>query len=209
MQSDLEKAEQTAVDAAKAMIKVFDFAISVLEELSKAVADASGLKLGRYDQVRLSMQDARVIRRYTKSRSYGEARVQRYIFSLFSIPIDSMKTAISRYPFLLVSLVNAEKRPPSIIYGVIDKIAGKEKTDKDFVEFFLFWLNEELETICSQAKRRVYGWEIQHELSGRADANRLEAKALFQVTKLFDISGEEALSERATEIGKWFADQAY
>ena len=63
--------------------------------------------------------------------------------------------------------------------------------------------------ICSQAKKGEYGFEIQHELSGKADANKLEAKVLFQVTKLFDISGEEDLSVRATEIGKWFVDHAY
>ncbi|MBW1667419.1 MAG: hypothetical protein JRJ66_05085 [Deltaproteobacteria bacterium] len=37
MESELDKAEQTAVDAARAVIKTFDFAYSVLEEVSKAI----------------------------------------------------------------------------------------------------------------------------------------------------------------------------
>ena len=206
MQVDLNKAEQTAVDAAKAMIKVFDFAASVLEELSKAVAEATDLKLGQYDAVRLSTQDARVIRRYTKSRSYGEARVQRYLYSLFSIPPDLFKTPEDQHPFLLVSLVNVESRPPSLIYGIVKKIEGNEKTDKDFVDFFLLWLNEELNAICQQAERREYGWELEHQLSGRADANKLRARVSFQAMRLFDISSEEQLSERATAVAKWFTD---
>ena len=39
MDADLEKANRTAVDAAKAMIKIFDFAASVLEELAEIVAE--------------------------------------------------------------------------------------------------------------------------------------------------------------------------
>ena len=55
MDTDLEKANRTAVDAAKAMIKIFDFAASVLEELAETVAGESSLKLGRYDAVRYAM----------------------------------------------------------------------------------------------------------------------------------------------------------
>jgi hypothetical protein len=204
MGTDLKKAEQTAVDAAKVVIKVFDFATSILEELSKAIADSSELKLGKYDQTRLGIQDARVIKRYTKSRSYGETRFQRYIYSLFSIPHEPAISPINRYPFLLVSLVNVESRPPGIVYGLIKKIEGQEKTEKDFLEFFLLWLSEELNKICSQAKKREHTWEIERELPGRAEANRLKAQVSFQKSRLFDISSEEYLSERATNIGNWF-----
>ena len=69
MDTDLEKANRTAVDAAKAMIKIFDFAASVLEELAETVAGESSLKLGRYDAVRYAMQDARIIQRYTGRHS--------------------------------------------------------------------------------------------------------------------------------------------
>ena len=154
----------------------------------------------------VSTQDARVIRRYTKSRSYGEARVQRYLYSLFSIPPDLFNTPEDQHPFLLVSLVNVECRPPSLIYGIVKKIEGNEKTDKDFVEFFLLWLNEELNAICQQGERREYGWEVENQLSGRADVNKLRASVSFQFTKLFDISSEEQLSERATAVAKWFTD---
>ena len=71
MDTDLEKANRTAVDAAKAMIKIFDFAASVLEELAKTVAEESNLKLGRYDVLRYAMQDTRIIQRYTGRHSRG------------------------------------------------------------------------------------------------------------------------------------------
>ena len=110
------------------------------------------------------------------------------------------------HPFLLVSLVNIEKRPPGIVYGIIEKIKGHEKTDKDFVDFFLLWLNEHLKTICSQTEKKDYGWVLNHKLSGKADANKLTARVLFHVTRLFDITTEEDLSERAATIGEWFTD---
>lgn len=207
MESNLEKAEQTAVDAAKAMIKVFDFASSVLEEISKSITEISDLKVGQYDLVRLSTQDARLIRRHTKSRSYGEARVQRYIYTLLSIPGDVVRSPKDRHPFVLVSLANAEGRPPSICYGIVRKMEGQEKTDKDYLDCFLLWINEKLNEICRLAEKKEHGWEIEEEITGKTEASRLRAHIQFQQTKLFDIINEELLSERASMIANWFIDR--
>jgi hypothetical protein len=207
MDSYLEQAEQTALDAANAIIKLLDFSSSVLEELSKAVADVSGLKFAQYNIARLNMQDARVIRRYTKSRSLGEVRVHRYIYTLYSMPSEKTYSTRDLYPFLLISLLNKEERPPEVVYGTIQKIAGEEKSDKDFIEYFLLWLNEQLGQIYGLGEKKEYGWEVTQEISGRADANKIKAKVSFQVTKLLDITSDELLSERASTIAKWFIDR--
>ena len=207
MGSYLEQAEQTAVDAANAIMKLLDFASSVLEELAKAVADVSGLRFAKDNIARLNMQDARVIRRYTKPRSLGEVRIHRYIYTVYSIPSEQSYSTKDLHPFLLISLVNREERPPEVIYGIVQKIEGEEKSDRDFIEYFLLWLNEQLSRICVLAEKREYGWEVTQEISGRADANKIKARVSFQVTKLLDITSDELLSERASAIAKWFKDR--
>ena len=203
MDSHLEKANRTAVDAGKAMIKLFDFAASVLEELSKGVEDSSGLKVGRYDRVRLSTQEARVIQRYTNSRNKGDSRVQRYVYSLFS-PVERSEDPC--FPFLLVSLVNVEGRPPCIVYGIVQKVEGRARTDREYCEYFLLWVNERINEICCPDHKKDYGWEARHELAGSAGDKRLTARVSLQTTGLFDIT-EETLSERAKTISQWFNDR--
>ena len=205
MASDLERAKQTAVNAAKAVIKIYDFAASVLEELAKAVDEESELKLGRYPLYN-ALMDARVIRRHTKSRSLGESKLCRYIFSRFSLP-QSSGSELDRgplcVPFILVSLVNKEHRPPEIVYGVIEKIEGKED-DRVFCQYFLLWLNECLNEICGLALQRDYGWQVKEaEVSGRAEASRLRANVSFQRMPLLDIN-EDNLPDRARTIAEWF-----
>jgi hypothetical protein len=208
MDADLEKANRTAVDAAKAMIKIFDFAASVLKELAETVEEESSLELGRYDAVRYAIQDARIIQRYARRHSRGESQVRRYLYSLFSIPDELTATATGtpHKAFLLVSLVNQEERFPEIVYGILEQIKGIEKTEKDFCEFFLLWLNEQLDQICKSGTQTDHGWEIEGQVSGRAEANKLKARLAFQRTTLFDIS-EENLPERAEMIVKWFNDR--
>lgn len=207
METDLQKAERTAVDAARAIVKIFDFAYSVLEPISKSVAENSGLKGAHQDYVRLSIQDARLIRRLIKSRSYGETRLQRYLYSSFSIPSDTPKSQKEDTPFILVSLVNSEERPPSICYGIIGKIEGREKRDRDYLDCFLLWINEKLNEACGSAEKREYGWELQTEITGKTEASRLKAHIQFQQTKLFDIVNEDILTERALMIANWFNDR--
>ena len=203
VERNLTKAEKTAVDAAKAMIKIFDFSESVLEALSRAVTEASGLKVGKYDLVKLSTQDARVIRRYTKSQSHGESRVQRYIYTLYSSPSSKKKLL----PFILISLVNKDGLPPGIVFGIVEKIQGEEKTDNDFIGYFLLWINEQLKDIREHEGRKKLGWEIEHELSGKADMKKLRARVSFEECGLFDITSEEMLSERAMTISNWFKER--
>ena len=207
METNLEKAERTAVDAARAMIKTFDFASSVLEETSKSVAETSGLKVGKYDLFRLSTQDARLIRRYTKSRSYGEARVQRYMYSLFSIPSDMVESSRDIHPFILISLVNVEARAPSICYGIMRKIQGHDQNHQGFLDCFFLWINEKLTEICRLAEEKEYGWEIEQEITGKTETSRLRAHVQFQQARLFDITSEEFLSERASMIANWFINR--
>ncbi|MBW1668484.1 MAG: hypothetical protein JRJ66_10610 [Deltaproteobacteria bacterium] len=207
MENDLEKAERTAVDAAKAVVKTFDFAYSILGEISKSIAETSSLKVGQHNFVRLSTQDARLIRRHTKSRSYGESRIQRYLYSLLSVTGETAKSPKDRHPFILVSLANTEGRPPSICYGIIRKLEGQEKSDKDYLDCFLLWINEKLKEICGSAKKAEHGWEIEEEITGKTEASKLRAHIQFQQTKLFDITNEELLSERATMITNWFLER--
>lgn len=204
MGTDLQKANLTAVDAGKAMIRIFDFAASVLEELSRGVEDSSGLKVGRYDRVRLSTQEARVIQRYTNSRNKGDSRVQRYVYSLFS-PVERSEDHL-RFPFLLISLVNAEGRPPGIVYGIVQKIEGKARTNREYCEYFLLWVNERLNEICCPDHGVDYGWQVRHELAGSAGDKRLIARVSLQTTNVFDIN-EDNLSERAKTIAQWFNDR--
>ena len=128
--------------------------------------------------------------------------MRRYLYSLFSIPDELMATATGTLhkAFLLVSLVNQEERFPEIVYGILEQIEGTEKTEKEFCEFFLLWLNEQLDQICkSSGTQTDHGWETEGQVSGRAEANRLKARLTFQRTTLFDIS-EENLPERAEMI---------
>lgn len=207
MWSELEKAERTAVDGAKAVIKTFDFAYSILEEVSKSIVETSDHKAGQYDVCRLSTQDAKLIRRHTKSRSYGEARIQRYLYTLFSIPEEDKKSPKERHPFLLASLVNKEGRPPYLCFGIIRRTEGKEKTERDYLECFLLWNNEELDEICRSAEKSEYGWQIEEEITGNTDASKLRAHIQFQQARLFDISDEEQLTERAIMMANWFTER--
>ena len=135
--------------------------------------------------------------------------MRRYLYSLFSIPDELTATATGtpHKAFLLVSLVNQEERFPQIVYGILEQSEGIiEKTEKEFCEFFLLWLNEQLDQVCKSGTQTDHGWEIEGQVSGRAEANRLKARLTFQRTTLFDIS-EENLPERAEMIVKWFSDR--
>ena len=207
MGDKLLKSEETAVAAARAMIKTFDFAYSILEELSKTIAETTELRINQSDICRLSTQDARLIRRHTRSRSYGEARIQRYLYSLFSIPDSHMRPNGNSYPFVLISLANKEGRAPHICFGILTKLQGEEKTDKDFLECFLLWINEEFDEICRSANKKDYGWETEGEITGKTEMSKLRARIQFQNSRLFDIGNEEQLTERANMLANWFTER--
>lgn len=137
MANEIDRAEETAVHAAQAMIRVVNFGDSVLEALTKAVAEVPESPLRPGSRVRLSTQDARLIGRYATPANLGETRIQRYLYSLFSLTAGSAPQSKNIYPFLLVSLVNAEGRPPLLVYGLIEKLEGREEKAKYFCEYFL------------------------------------------------------------------------
>ena len=89
----------------------------------------------------------------------------------------------------------------------VEKIQGEEKTDNDFIGYFLLWLNEQLKDIREHEGRKKLGWEIEHELSGKADMKKLRARVSFEECGLFDITSEEMLSERAMTISNWFKER--
>ena len=203
--SDLEEAEKTAIDAAEAILKVFDFAIPVLRELSRLVADNTSLSLHEYDQVHHSLMDEAVVTRFIKSHS----RIHRFVYSLFLLDKKdghAGKAKSESVPFILVSLINSEdRRPPCIVYGVLKRLSKAESmTDKNFAGFFMFWLNENLNKISLPENMKGDGWELKHELKGNVGKEKLQALVSFQVKKhLFDIT-EDNLGEQAEIIAGWF-----
>lgn len=209
MTTDLQRAERTAVNAADAMVRILDYAVSVLDELLRAVAKVSGLRLARSDAVRFSNRDPLVIQRYVEDAGPGASRVQRFAFGLFTVPFQFAgpnKAKSKAMPFMMISIVNREGRPPSLLYGLIKDREGRVRTEEQFGEYVLFRLNEDLDTLREGAKRKKHGWTLRVDAPGRADANRLEATVEFDEMPLFD-TDESNLGERAEEIGRWLRER--
>lgn len=189
-----KKAEETAVNAVKAIIKIYDFTASVLVELARNIRDLTGFKIGRYNYLRHPKQDQRVLKRYLKNpQSFGEIWVKRYFSTLFSLDTD-------KFPFLLASLINSEMRPPALIYGVLQKLDGQ---DTYFCDYYFLWLNERLDEICKPTNRKEYGFDIEETLSASSEQNKLKAHISFQITPLLDIN-DKNLPEHVTNIVEWF-----
>jgi len=198
MEQNIEKAENTAINAAKAYIKLLDFAASVISALAQSVELNTDLKI-KEQPLRYSGQSANYIKRYTKSKSLGELQIRRYIYTLF----EAIKKKGSDFiPFLLISLVNNESRPPNIVFGLLKKIEGEEKTIKDFCEFYLLWINEQFNEIKENHGNTIR----EHELSGSAEYRKLKAFVVFGEERLLDIS-QHNLKEKAEKITNWFKEE--
>lgn len=207
MTTDLQRAEQTAVNAADAMVRILDYAVSVLDELLRAVAKVSGLRLARSDAVRFSNRDPLVIRRYVEDAGPGASKVQRFAFGLFTVPFQLAKSTKSQaMPFMMISLVNREGRPPSLLYGLIKDREGRVRTEEQFGEYVLLKLNEDLDALREGSKRKKHGWTLRVDAPGRADTNRLKATVDFDEMPLFD-TDESNLGERAEEVGRWLRER--
>jgi len=134
-------------------------------------------------------------------------RIQRDIYSLFSIPDSDAKTNEDRHPFITIFLVNKECRALHICYGIITTLQGQEKADRDFLECFMLWINEEFDEISRSASKKDYGWEIGGEITGKTEMGKLRAHIQFQNFRLFDIGNEEQLMDRANTVAAWFTER--
>lgn len=207
MSKGLKKAEQTSVNAAKAMVRLLDFSVDVLRELSKTLAASNSYRMVRTDAVRSQTNDFHVLARYTPTNKPGDLWLKRYLFAPFIIPHAQIKEAGGgrMYPFIHISVFNGEDRAPSIVYGFLRDADGRERHQETFLENYLMWLNEGLTAIKKQAKNWKYGYTIHKQLPARAEANKLVAQVVFNEMPLLDITGDN-LAERADKIAKWFAE---
>jgi hypothetical protein len=210
MADELKKAEQTAAEAAAAMVRVLDFGITVVNELAKTIVSLSTLRKTRAEPVRYSMRDPYVIHRYTQGKGEGEALLHRYLFSYFVVPFDVLTAAGGGriIPFVLASLVSDERRPPSLVYGMLRNAAGRERNEESFLEHYLLWLNEGLARIKkSEAKQDGALWRVDgKELPARADSQILSADVSFAEMRLLDFTADN-LPDRAEQIGRWYRDE--
>jgi hypothetical protein len=205
MSSDLKKAEQTSVNAARAMVRLLDFATDVLREISKTVSVSNSYRMVRTDPVRFSTNDHFVLKRYTSGDGPGDMWPKRYLFAPFVMPHAQIQEAGGGrlYPFIHVSLINSEDRAPSILYGFLRDADGRERHQEVFLENYLMWLNEGLSGIKKKAKSSKNGFVIDQKLPARAETQMLTARVVFDEMPLLDITGTN-LPERANKVVDWF-----
>jgi hypothetical protein len=210
MADELQRAEHSAAEAAAAMVRVLDFSINVVNELAKSIASLSSLRKTRTEPVRYSMRDPYVVHRYTEGKGDAEALLHRYLFTYFVVPYDVLGAAGGGriIPFLMASIINDERRPPSLLYGMLRNAEGRERNEESFLEHYLLWLNEGLRSkVAHEAVKDESAWRVDGKaLHARADSQILTADVSFSEMRLLDFTPAN-LPERAEAIALWYRDE--
>jgi len=197
-----ELAEQTAINASKAVIALFDFAIAILEDVSRHVSATLDFHTGK--SVHFASTEANLFDKFVKTR----IQLPRFLYLRFFIGeshLGAAKAKSQHIPFVMASIINRENRPPGLIYGIINRDPAKtQEDDGPFLRPFLFWLNEDLNQIyLPSGDKRIYGHTLTKQLSSKGYFSKYSAKVSFQTEPLLAIT-RDSLPERADAIAEWF-----
>ena len=205
MSSELRKAEQTALDAARATARLINFANAVLRELATAVATHNRFRMLRTDPVRVSTGEQPLLLRYARAKTAGDLLPLRYLFAPFVAPHAKLQAAGSErvQPFVLASLINSEERPPSVVYGFLRDTEGRERHEEIFLEHFVLWLNETLGEAKAKASTFRDSYVVDQVLAARYGSHTVSARIIFREMPLLDINAEN-LPPRCQQLAEWF-----
>jgi len=183
-----ELAEQTAINASKAVIALFDFAIAILEDVSRHVSATLDFHTGK--SVHFASTEANLFDKFVKTR----IQLPRFLYLRFFIGeshLGAAKAKSQHIPFVMASIIN---RDP----------AKTQEDDGPFLRPFLFWLNEDLNQIyLPSGDKRIYGHTLTKQLSSKGYFSKYSAKVSFQTEPLLAIT-RDSLPERADAIAEWF-----
>jgi hypothetical protein len=207
MSIDIAQAGLTAVNAGNAMVKLVDFSIAALEQMTRAVSKHANIRLSRTDPIHFSMHESPTIHQYTHNSSPAEVRLPRYLFTYMLPKLEQQKAIGGRcYPFLLIPLLNSENRPPTLLYGLIKNMTGRERSEEAFLQHFMLFLSERLNEARESGSKTKNGWAVSHTLKRRMDSQTISADLVFDECQLFDLDGDN-LPKRAASISGWILDR--